>query len=127
LNENELFEKIESTALAQGPSQAAWLLVEQMRSEKRYTELFEALKMFHRVELGLPAVQINPFGDEESKPNGGDANSDVQDKLDKKLIEACSEVGIAETRELARRVDVHARSGGSRGSGSSHAGPRSNA
>jgi len=95
LNANELFESIESTAQNQGPTQAAWLLVEQMRSEKRYSELFEALKMFHRVELGLPAVQINPSGDDDSKESGSDQDSGVQDQLDKKLIEACSEVGMA--------------------------------
>ena len=51
--------------------------------------------MFHRVELGLPAVQINPSGDDDSKESGSDQDSGVQDQLDKKLIEACSEVGMA--------------------------------
>ena len=95
MNANELFDKLESTAKDQGASQAARLLVEQMRNEKRYSELFEALKMFHRVELGLPAVQIKPSGEDDDNESATLKNSEVQDQLDKRLIEACSEVGTA--------------------------------
>lgn len=95
MNANELFDKLESTAKDQGASQAARLLVEQMRNEKRYSELFEALKMLHRVELGLPAVQINPSGEDDDNESASLKNSEIQDQLDKRLIEACSEVGTA--------------------------------
>jgi hypothetical protein len=99
LNANELFDKLESTVKDQGASHAARLLVEQMRNEKRYSELFEALKMFHRVELGLPAVQINPSGEDDENASGALKNSEIQDQLDKRLIEACGEVGTALLRQ----------------------------
>jgi hypothetical protein len=96
LNTQDLFEKLESIVKEQGPLQAAWFLVERMRSEKRHNELFEALKMAHRIELGLPAIQINPSGEENPS---AEVDIAVQDRLDKKLIEACGEVGAALLRE----------------------------
>ncbi len=68
------------------------MLAEQMRREKRYSELFEALKMQHRVELGLPAVQIESEGEEGSEGESS-VPPELQDQLDKRLIEACREVG----------------------------------
>lgn len=95
LNAIDLFDKLPTIVDEQGPLQAASLLVDQMRREQRYTELFEALKMMHRVELGLSAVQTDP-----SEPTSvGSIPPDIQDQLDKKLIAACSEVGTALMRQ----------------------------
>jgi hypothetical protein len=94
LNPNELFEQLIQIKNNSGPAAAARLLVDTMRSDKRYTELFEALKMLHRIELGLPAVQIDPSG-VSAEEAANQLAPDIQDKLDKRLIESCSEVGAA--------------------------------
>ncbi|AMV34024.1 hypothetical protein VN12_17980 [Pirellula sp. SH-Sr6A] len=86
------FEQLQKLHLESGPLATAKRLVDEMRLQKRYPELFEALKMYHRVELGLPAVQTDPTG------NGSNTNllgDPVQDQLDKRLIESCKEVGAA--------------------------------
>ena len=98
MNATDPFEKLQATVDEQGPKEAAQLLVDQLRSENRYTELFEALKMLHRIELGLPAVQTDPTGVSDSTSNES-IPSDVQDQLDKKLIAGCCEVGSALMRQ----------------------------
>ncbi|XZE43221.1 hypothetical protein SH467x_002774 [Pirellulaceae bacterium SH467] len=92
------FEQLQKLHTESGPVATAKRLVEEMRQQKRYPELFEALKMYHRVELGLPAVQTDPTG------NGSNTNllgDPVQDQLDKRLIESCKEVGAALLRQGA--------------------------
>lgn len=94
----KIFEQLQKLHLESGPLATAKRLVDEMRQQKRYPELFEALKMYHRVELGLPAVQTDPTG------NGSNTNllgDPVQDQLDKRLIESCKEVGIALLRQGA--------------------------
>jgi hypothetical protein len=98
LNEIDLFEQLRRTTAEKGPLEAAKLLVSQTRHEKKWTELFEALKMFHRIELGLPAVQIDLPGNGDSSAMD-DMESPVQDQLDKRLIESCREVGTALLRD----------------------------
>ncbi|MEQ1830711.1 MAG: hypothetical protein ABL921_32470, partial [Pirellula sp.] len=80
MNANDLFENFDRIANEQGPVAAAKLLVERTRQEKNYAELFEALKILHRVELGLPAVQTDLTAADGSSESSGD--SDIQDQLD---------------------------------------------
>ncbi len=82
------FESLVETIQLGGPVEAAKLLADQMRRELRFTELFEVLKMQHRLELGLPAVQIDSPGVE-----GPVLSVEQQDALDRRLIDACREVG----------------------------------
>ncbi|MCU0717110.1 MAG: hypothetical protein MUD03_13380 [Pirellula sp.] len=86
------FEQLQKSHSEAGPLAAAKHLVDEMRRQKRYPELFEALKMYHRVELGLPAVQTDLTGKAANTNLLGDP---VQDQLDKRLIESCKEVGTA--------------------------------
>jgi hypothetical protein len=85
------FEQLQQTAQTSGPLAAAQLVADRMRSAGRYPELFEALKMQHRMELGLPAVNTTNLSTGTPDP----ISDDIQDRLDKKLIEACREVGTA--------------------------------
>lgn len=70
------------------------VLADQLRAEKRYPELFEALKMQHRIELGLPAVQTDLYSGANANASS-ELDPEIQDRLDKKLIQACAEVGTA--------------------------------
>ncbi len=94
MNTTDLFDSLEKTVLENGPAAAAQLLANTMRRDARYPELFEALKMLHRIELGLPAVHTDLSGahlatqQETMLP-------ELQDQLDKKLLGACAEVGTA--------------------------------
>lgn len=91
LNDKLRFETLNNAASEQGPAAAAKWLADEMRSERRYPELFEALKMQHRIELGLPAVHSDINGSSPVET----LSPELQDLLDKRLIGACSEVGTA--------------------------------
>ncbi len=65
-----------------------------MRRDARYPELFEALKMLHRIELGLPAVHTDLSGAHVATQQDA-LSPELQDQLDKKLLGACAEVGTA--------------------------------
>ena len=69
-----------------------------MRAEARYPELFESLKMLHRIELGLPAVHTDLTGAHDSTQLEA-MSPELQDQLDKKLLGACTEVGTALIRK----------------------------
>jgi hypothetical protein len=97
LNDQNLFETIEQTLATHGPAAAAQVLVDKSRNEQNYTELFEALKMLHRIELGLPAVQTDIASTGDGSEPG--ISPDIQDQLDKRLISACREVGMAMLRQ----------------------------
>ena len=90
----ELFDSLETTVLEHGPAAAAQLLADEMRRNQKYPELFEALKMLHRIELGLPAVHTDLSGAHFATQQDAIA-PELQDKLDKKLLGACAEVGTA--------------------------------
>ncbi len=98
MNPIDLFETLLTTIRESGPKAAATLLVAEMRKEAKYPELFEALKMLHRIELGLPAVHTDLAGAHELSQQEL-LSSDLQDQLDKKLLSACSEVGTALMRK----------------------------
>jgi hypothetical protein len=90
---NDDFMMLEQLADKQGLQAAAQELVERMRQQKLYPELFEARKMLHRVELGLPPVQVDPIGAHGKKSGAIQQDPQVQDELDKRLLDACREVG----------------------------------
>ena len=97
-NSTDLFDMLKNTVAAQGPKAGAILLAETMRREKKYPELFEALKMLHRLELGLPAVHTDLSGAHEQTELNL-LSPEIQDQLDKRILTACSEVGVALMRE----------------------------
>jgi hypothetical protein len=84
---------LEQLADKEGLQAAAQELVERMRQQKLYPELFEARKMLHRVELGLPPVQVDPIGAHGKRSGAIQQDPQVQDELDKRLLDACREVG----------------------------------
>ena len=90
---NDDFMMLEQLADKEGLQAAAQELVERMRQQKLYPELFEARKMLHRVELGLPPVQVDPIGAQGKKSEAIQQDPQVQDELDKRLLDACREVG----------------------------------
>jgi len=90
---NDDFMMLEQLADKAGLQAAAQGLVERMRQQKLYPELFEARKMLHRVELGLPPVQVDPIGAHGKKSGAIQQDPQVQDELDKRLLDACREVG----------------------------------
>ena len=90
----DLFESLETTVLENGPAAAAQLLADAMRRDARYPELFEALKMLHRIELGLPAVHTDLSGAHVATQQEA-ISPELQDQLDKNLLGACAEVGTA--------------------------------
>lgn len=100
LSEN-LFDQLSDLVRTDGPSRAAELLVDRMRSQERFTELFEALKMMHRIALGLPAVQTDLAAVQTDLVPSTTSRLDeeIQDQLDKRLIESCREVGTALLRK----------------------------
>lgn len=90
---NDDFMMLEQLADKEGLQAAAQELVERMRQQKLYPELFEARKMLHRVELGLPPVHVDPIGAQGKKSGAIQQDPQVQDELDKRLLDACREVG----------------------------------
>jgi len=90
---NDDFMMLEQLADNEGLQAAAQELVERMRQQKLYPELFEARKMLHRVELGLPPVQVDPIGAHGKRSAAIQQDPQVQDELDKRLLDACREVG----------------------------------
>ncbi len=90
---NDDFMMLEQLVDKEGLQAAAQELVERMRQQKLYPELFEARKMLHRVELGLPPVHVDPIGAQGKKSGAIQQDPQVQDELDKRLLDACREVG----------------------------------
>jgi hypothetical protein len=78
------FEQLKSTLAEGGAAKVLEQAAEQLRQDKRYHELFEALKMQLRLRLGLPL----------QSSEGSDGLSEPQRKeLEDGLIAACREVG----------------------------------
>jgi hypothetical protein len=82
----DIYQQLSSVAEQQGPSAAVALLIEELRKRRTYLELFEALKIQKRLELGLTAVALE--GDPPLSPDQAEA-------LERGLLEACREVGLA--------------------------------
>ncbi len=89
-----MIDSLETTLHQSGPAAAAQFLADAMRREQKYAELFEALKMLHRIELGLPAVHTDLSGAHVATQQDS-ISPELQDQLDKKLLGACAEVGTA--------------------------------
>lgn len=87
------FISLERIAEERGLVAAAQELVERMRRQELFPELFEARKMLHRVELGLPPVHVDNVGLHSSKSGEAKIDPRVQDELDRRLLDACREVG----------------------------------
>ena len=91
---NDTFTILLKLSQERGAEEAARALVETMRSEERYPELFEARKMLHRIELGLPPVHVPGLqGGDNERSESSKLDPQVQDELDKRLLDACREVG----------------------------------
>jgi len=69
-------------------------LAERLRAEKKYHELFEALKMRTRHRLGLPLLYDDA---------GDQLDNATRDRLEDGLLEACRDVGLLLLREGAIR------------------------
>jgi len=79
------FNQLQETCTSGGVDAVLTQLAEQLRQQKKYHELFEALKMKTRHEMGLPLTYTM-----ESE-NLDDA---VRDKLERGLLDACRETGL---------------------------------
>ena len=88
------FEVLQTELAAGGVPAVLERLVEQLRTKSRYHELFEALKMKVRLEIGLP-VQYDESGDELDEA--------TRLKLEEGLVDACREVGMLMIRDGAIR------------------------
>lgn len=88
------FEQLESALQSGGVETMLDSLTEQLRGQKKYHELFEALKMKVRQRLDLPLL----YGDE-----GDELDARLRDQLEEGLIEACREVGLLLIREGSLR------------------------
>ena len=84
------FDQLNEVLTDRGLSEAVDFLADQMREEKKYYELFEALKMRVRHQMGLP-LTYNDSGDNLSEQQ--------QRELEDGLFEACREVGVLLMKE----------------------------
>ncbi len=84
-NMPDIFDQLSQVSSEDSPLAAAKLLAEEMRKSGRYLELFEALKMQRRLELGLSAVAIE--SDEPPTPEQAEF-------LERGILDACREVGL---------------------------------
>ena len=81
---SQIYNELDSLTAAGQPQQAVEKLIEHLDQSKRYHELFEALKMRLRMDLGLLAAQSEP----EQR-----LDDEREMKLERGLIEACRQVG----------------------------------
>lgn len=88
------FDQLQETIERDGVAAALAQLAGYLRENKQYHELFEALKMKARHELGLP-LTYHDAGDE--------LDESTRTKLEDGLISACRDVGMALLREGAVR------------------------
>lgn len=88
------FDQLQEALERGGVNAALDQLAEYLRENKKYHELFEALKMKARHELGLP-LTYSDAGDE--------LDESTRTKLEDGLIAACRDVGTALLREGAIR------------------------
>jgi len=78
------FETLQSTLDAKGPPAAFDKLAEIFRREKKYPQLFEALIMKKRYELGLPLQGADSFRD---------IPESLQSEVEEHYVKVCREVG----------------------------------
>lgn len=87
-----MFEQLQAAMQQGGVAATLDRLAEQLREQGRYHELFEALKMKLRHELGLPLQ----YADTSDKLDAAQ-----RDKLEEGLLAACREVGMLLLRQGA--------------------------
>ncbi|MCC6507929.1 MAG: hypothetical protein IT423_02400 [Pirellulaceae bacterium] len=80
----ELYQQLSETCQASGAKAAVDQVIEFLESQHRYHELFEALKMRTRLNLGLVPTQTNR--DER-------LDEETELKIERGLLEACRRVG----------------------------------
>lgn len=80
----EMYRQLADAQQAGGPIAAVDRLIEYLESEKRFHELFEALKMRARLELGLVPTQT----DRDER-----LDEETELKIERALIDACRRVG----------------------------------
>ncbi len=91
MNEGETtFDDLDAVLAQKGPGGVLDQLVQRLRVDESHHELFEALKMKLRHDLGLPLR----YGD-----SGDELNESTREKLELGLIDACREVGILLMRQ----------------------------
>lgn len=88
------FDQLQQALDRGGVNAALDQLAEHLREHKKYHELFEALKMKVRFDLGLPLTYSDA---------GDDLAESTRTKLEDGLIAACRDVGMALLREGAVR------------------------
>ena len=81
------FDQLQSAQSSGGPTAALQQAAELLRSQKKYHELFEVLKMQLRQRLGLPLLA--------SEGSADGLTEEQRQKLEEGLIQACREVGAA--------------------------------
>lgn len=84
------FDRLDQLIRSQGVDALLQELAVRLQSEKKYHELFEALKMQARRSLGLPLL-YNDMGE--------DLPADQRARLEEGLLNACREVGLLLLRE----------------------------
>jgi hypothetical protein len=89
MNSEELFEQLQQLHAEGNKRQLLDTLIEHLESSGQFHELFEALKMKLRFELGLPAAQV-----EQEDP----LDEAAEIRLEQGLIAACRRVGEAFVR-----------------------------
>lgn len=82
---NPIFDQLSESNLHASPELTIQLLVDFLRKNRQFRELFEALKMQHRIQEGLPAVHYD---------GAAPLTNEQQDRLERKLLDACREVGM---------------------------------
>jgi len=81
---SSLFAQLRSEMESGGAAAALDRLIEELRREKSYRELFEAMRLRLRLELGLPLLE---------EVDDAELSEETRRKLDAGLIAACREVG----------------------------------
>ena len=84
------FDVLQSEMESRGAAGVIERVADQLREKKRYGELFEALKMQTRQQIGLPLLD----SDVED-----DLDDETHKQLEKGLLDACREVGSALLRD----------------------------
>ncbi len=86
----QFFDDLVQTTSNEGPLAAANQLVEFLRKSGQYPELFEALKIQRRLELGMTAVAL------DSDPPLSAKNAEA---IERGLLDGCREVGLSLIRQ----------------------------
>ncbi len=80
-----LYDQLEQQAQEHGPEAAAELLIDQLRQQKRFHELFDALLIRSRMRFGLPVILTRSLDDLEEP---------LRTQVEEAYLEACREVGL---------------------------------